>query len=109
MKTLEIYIVHEISNGDDETREFFSREPAIAHLSDVASHLTLNELSGTDLYVDGYTVSLPDEYVITSAKQLMLDLANGDVESPDFDDLTGSICSAQIFHKTYESEDEYND
>ena len=107
MKSLEIYIAHELSNGDDETREFFDLGSALAHLSDVAAHLTSDELADADLYAEGYTVRLPDEYTITSAKQLMIDLANGDVESPDFDDLTGSICSAQIFYKTYENEVEH--
>ncbi len=108
MKSIEIYIAHELSNGDDETREFFDSESALAYLSDVAAHLTSGELDDTDLYAEGYTVRLPDDYTVTSAKQLALDLANGDVESPDFDGLTGSICSAQIFFKTYNNEGTYN-
>lgn len=39
-------------------------------------------------------LEIPDDYEITTAKQLMSDLFNGDVESPDYDSL--SACCIKI-------------
>lgn len=39
-------------------------------------------------------LEIPDDYEITTAEQLMSDLFNGDVESPDYDSL--SACCTKI-------------
>lgn len=102
MKTLKIYIAHEISRvGDDNNSYYWTEDEAIGVVSNIHAHLTQRERQNITLYVDGYTVRVPDDYTETTAKQLFRDLLYGDVESPDFDDLCCGFSSKEIFCREY--------
>lgn len=100
MKTIKIYIACESDPGrDDDVHYFFSEALAHEKLSDIAAHLTESEKKHRNLYYEGYSVRIPDDYTVTTAEQLNLDLCNGDVESPDFDICTCLYTSKQLTYK----------
>lgn len=45
-------------------------------------------------------IEIPDDYEITTAKQLMIDLFSGDVESPDFNACWGSFTKVKMQRTT---------
>ena len=98
MKTVTFYITtYGIPGADTDSEYFFSEIRAMMAASDKAAHLSEHERQNYTIYTEGYSVRLPDEYSVTTAKQLALDLFNGDVESPDFDAFTGQFISKQTF------------
>lgn len=97
MKTLEIYIITYGTIGADyECAYFFSISDAISAALDIEAHLTSRERRDHTVLAEGYTVRLPDDYTVSTARCLDRDLVNGDVESPDFDICTGQYTSKQI-------------
>ena len=100
MKNITIYITtYGIPGADTDSKYFFSEIHAMMAASDKAAHLTEQERKNYTIYTEGYSVRLPDEYSVTTAKQLVLDLFNGDVESTDFDICTGQFVTNQIFYQ----------
>lgn len=100
MKNITIYITtYGIPGADTDSEYFFDEARALAEASGKAAHLTERERKNYTIYTEGYSVCLPDEYSVTTAKQLALDLFNGDVESPDFDTCTGEFISKQTFYQ----------
>lgn len=99
MKTVTIYITtYGIPGADTDSEYFFNEIHAMMAASDKAAHLTEHERKNYTISTEGYSVRLPDEYTITTAAQIVNDLFNGDVESPDFDACTGQFVSKQIFY-----------
>lgn len=67
---------------------FFTEHDALQQLqrfeeSDRYAVITLNEKYRVSKMA--FTISLPDEYSITTARELIADLNSGKVESPDYD------------------------
>lgn len=103
MKTITLYTSHaDRIDGDSFSRYFFDAESALKSMANEYAHLTADERESNDLYVDGYTVRIPDEYQPTTADQLVNDLFNNDVDSPDVEPGFGGFTSEQIFYKTIE-------
>ena len=100
MKSIEIYITYDSDpRSDCECHYFFSASEASEYLSDIKAHLTAGEKKTRSLYAEGYTVRIPDEYQVSTAQQLDLDLCNGDLESPGYDVFCAVYISKQIFYK----------
>lgn len=103
MKNITLYTVHsDRIDGDSFSRYFFDEKSALESMANEYAHLTNHERESNDLYVDGYTVRIPDEYQPTTADQLVDDLFNNDVDSPDVEPGFGGFNSKQIFYKTIE-------
>lgn len=100
MKNINIYITtYGIPGADTDSKYFFDEARALAEASGKAAHLTERERESYTIFTEGYSVRLPDGYTVTTAAQIVNDLFNGDVESPDFDTCTGGFISKQTFYQ----------
>ncbi len=102
MKIIEIHITtYGIPGADTDSEHYFTKDDAINAAIDKAAHLTDSECQNYIVSTEGYTVRLPDDYTVTTADQLDLDLCNGDVESPDFDPCTAQYISKQLYYNEH--------
>lgn len=105
MKTI-IYVLYE-DRGDILNEYYDERKRAVNFA--IAQK---KEYPARDIYVRGYRVSLPDTYEYKSAKSLVKDLDNGDVEAVEFDPNIGFFDSAEVYYWDGEREivaEEYRD
>lgn len=99
-KTAEVSIATYNDLGADcEAYWFFSREEALQKAEDILAHLTDREKEHREIIVTSQPIAIPVNYEPTTGEQLMKDLANGDIDSPDFDTCICTISTAHTFFK----------
>ena len=86
--------------GDCESVWFFTAEEAEKHAINIEAHLTERERKNSYITIEANSIRIPDEYHLSTPKQLSNDLFNGNVECPDFDEFTGTFTSEQEYFKT---------
>lgn len=92
MKTVTIYIVEDTTYDrsgyliNSDTHCFFDADKARRQFDSRYIRDEMEQHGGRkySVYMAAHTVRLPDDYEITTAKQLDEDLFNGEVESPDY-------------------------
>lgn len=93
MRNVTIYIVEDTTLDNagkfiqSDTHCFFDADKARRQFDSRCIRDEMEQHGGRkySIYMVAHTVRLPDDYEITTAKQLDEDLFSGEVESPDYD------------------------
>ena len=81
-----IYIVTDARyNGNHFMEFFFAERDAVADAERRYRCMVEEERRASHLYILGAEVTLPKEYVLTTARRLMMGLIGGWIECPEYD------------------------
>ncbi len=101
---MKIITIHHVMygdlHGDSESVWFFTAKEAENHAINIEAHLTERERKKRYITIEANSIRIPDEYHLSTPKQLSNDLFNGDIECPDFDECTATFTSEQEYFKT---------
>ena len=91
--------LEDVKNGDCFSGWFFTKEEADSKLFSIKHHLTEKELKAQDTTLIKYSISIPDDYVVSNAAHLMAGLFNGYIESEDYDELAGKFHDSSMIEE----------
>ncbi len=97
-KTIEISIVtYDRPDAECEAYWFLEKEDALWYAEDILSHLTDQERKDRAIIVTSQPINVPIDYEPTTGEQLLKDLCDCEIESPDFDPIICTVSTKRSF------------